>query len=161
MDVIVGEYDGEIYYFENIGDRKNPSFSLSTDDTLFNSMDVGTRSTPVVVDLDGDNRFEAIIGNADGCLSYFESELFVSTKNVPRKNETLAIFPIPTRDLLNYNTTQLEGIKALHLFDLMGRLVKTDRDLNGVLDVSDLPSGQYTLIFEGEGKRVHRLIQKL
>jgi hypothetical protein len=81
--------------------------------------------------------------------------------NLISEDETLAIFPIPTRDLLNYNPTQLEGIKAIHLFDLMGRLVKTDRELNGTIDMSDLPSGQYTLVFEGAGRRVHRLVQRM
>ncbi|MEM1325595.1 MAG: T9SS type A sorting domain-containing protein [Bacteroidota bacterium] len=94
----------------------------------------------------------------DGTYEYSEIEaVFISAK----EGETLAIFPIPAREVLNYNTAQLEGMEAIHLFDMMGRIVKTDRDLDGTLDISDLPSGQYTLVFEGEGKRVHRLVQKL
>ncbi|MEM0992071.1 MAG: T9SS type A sorting domain-containing protein, partial [Bacteroidota bacterium] len=74
---------------------------------------------------------------------------------------TLHIFPIPTRHFLNYHVEQIKGVQAIYLFDMMGRLVKTDRDLDGTIDISDLPNGQYTLVFEGKGQRAHRLVQKL
>ncbi|MEM9887546.1 MAG: T9SS type A sorting domain-containing protein, partial [Bacteroidota bacterium] len=73
----------------------------------------------------------------------------------------LHIFPIPTRHFLNYHVEQIKGVQAIYLFDMMGRLVKTDRDLDGTIDISDLPNGQYTLVFEGKGQRAHRLVQKL
>lgn len=93
----------------------------------------------------------------DGAFEYTDIEAV----HINSKDETLSIFPIPTHDFLNYNIAQIEGVKAIHLFDMMGRLVKTDRVLDGRLNISDLPSGQYTLVFEGEGKRVHRLVQKM
>jgi hypothetical protein len=252
FDALVGEGEGTINYFENLGNTENANFNLISTDEPFGLNDIGESSAPAIIDIDGDGFFEAIIGNRDGCLIYFEnnielpvellyfqakatkqnqaqliwattseqnnSHFFIERSrngkqfevigkvqgagttleqqdytfidetpfegvnyyrlqqvdldgafeytnieavHINGKQETLAIFPIPTREVLNYNITQLEGIKAIHLFDLMGRLVKTDRELDGTIDMSDLPSGQYTLLFEGEGRRVHRLVQKL
>ena len=74
LDAFIGEVDGTILYFQNIGDATNPAFTQITG-TLnpFNGKDVGTFSNPSFADLDADGDLDAFIGEDDGYINYFEN----------------------------------------------------------------------------------------
>ena len=83
LDAFVGERYGDIYYFENTStDSSIPAFTLRSSNGAFGLPDVGNFSTPTFVDIDDDNFFEAIIGNRDGRLTYFESDIIVPVELV-------------------------------------------------------------------------------
>jgi hypothetical protein len=74
-DMILGAYDGKLHYFENtaaIGDSAN--FVL-TQSNLRNSnnqvIDVGDLVAPQIVDVDGDQKNDLVIGGRNGKLAYF------------------------------------------------------------------------------------------
>ncbi|MEM6697993.1 MAG: VCBS repeat-containing protein, partial [Bacteroidota bacterium] len=76
LDAFVGEYDGNINYFENTSTNSTiTEFRLSSNTTPFGLPDVGVNSAPVFMDVDGDNLLEAVIGNEIGRLNYFESDI--------------------------------------------------------------------------------------
>ena len=55
LDLVVGEWDGELNYIENIGTSTAPVFVQRTGSANpFDSIDVGDESTPALGDLDGD-----------------------------------------------------------------------------------------------------------
>ena len=81
FDAFVGVSGGDIYYFENTGDSSNPAFAAPVRNSS-GLTNVGNFSTPTFVDIDGDNFFEAIIGNSDGRLTYFESDIIVPVELV-------------------------------------------------------------------------------
>ena len=55
LDLVVGEWDGELNYIENIGTSTAPVFVQRTGSANpFDSIDVGGESAPALGDLDGD-----------------------------------------------------------------------------------------------------------
>ncbi|UCE73246.1 MAG: hypothetical protein JSV56_09440, partial [Methanomassiliicoccales archaeon] len=86
LDLVVGEYFGNLNYFMNIGSTTNPIFTEMSDGTMdsdndgqndpavFDGIDVGYYSTPAFADLDGDFDFDLLIGNSDGILTYYRND---------------------------------------------------------------------------------------
>lgn len=73
-DLFVGELDGNINYFENTGTRFSATFVQRTGiSNPFNGVDVGGNSMPTFVDLDRDGDQDAIVGEADGTINFFEN----------------------------------------------------------------------------------------
>ncbi len=79
FDAVVGNYWGtRLQYFENTGTSSNPGFVQVTGAANpFYHIDVGSRlgyrSSPELVDLDGDGDLDTVVGNSPGTLLYFEN----------------------------------------------------------------------------------------
>ncbi len=69
FDLVVGESSGEINFFRNTGTPKSPRFELVTEQ--LGGLDVGRRSAPALVDLDGDGDLDLLAGSEDGGLAFF------------------------------------------------------------------------------------------
>ena len=69
-DLFIGNYNGEIYFYENIGDSQSHNFIESA-----LNVDVGSdlsRSAPRLIDLDSDNDFDLVVGTStDGINIYW------------------------------------------------------------------------------------------
>jgi CSLREA domain-containing protein len=75
LDAAVGASDGTIWYFKNTGAATSPVYvSQSGAANPFNGLDVGTYSTPVLGDVNGDGDLDAIVGASDGTLFYFRND---------------------------------------------------------------------------------------
>jgi len=72
LDLFVGQLDGNILYFRNIGTRFNPQWANSLTNPLGLS-DVGSRSTPSFCDIDIDGDYDAFIGNEAGNIIFFRN----------------------------------------------------------------------------------------
>lgn len=66
MDLVVGEASGQLNLYRNDGSSTAPRFVLVTD--TLEGIDVGRRSAPTFVDLDGDGAVELVVGSEDGGL---------------------------------------------------------------------------------------------
>ena len=75
LDVVVGEVYGTLVYFRNTTPHQPaPDFAEQTGAANpFNGVDVGNFSTPSFADLDGDGDLDALVGENDGTLHYFEN----------------------------------------------------------------------------------------
>ena len=73
-DLIVGNEDGNIAYFENTGTATTASFTqrTSTNNPL-DGVDVGTYSSPELTDLDGDGDVDLVVWGWYGAITYFEN----------------------------------------------------------------------------------------
>ncbi|HSG49682.1 MAG TPA: FG-GAP-like repeat-containing protein, partial [Longimicrobiales bacterium] len=64
LDLLVGESSGEINFFRNVGTPADPRFELVTEKV--GDLDVGRRSAPLLVDLDGDGDLDLLAGSESG-----------------------------------------------------------------------------------------------
>ncbi|RWB92768.1 MAG: hypothetical protein EOQ57_35760, partial [Mesorhizobium sp.] len=73
-DLVLGENDGHIFYFQNMGTAAAPAFVQQAGAANpFDGVDVGGLSAPTFGDLDGDGDLDAVIGAEGGGLHYFQN----------------------------------------------------------------------------------------
>ena len=70
-DLYVGEHDGYLNVFENLGGDPPDWFCLST---ALDSIDVGKHNAPTFWDIDLDGDLDLFIGEEDGNIGYFRNE---------------------------------------------------------------------------------------
>lgn len=74
-DLVAGAYDGRIHIFINEGTDTEPDFLAETF-AQANGSDLavpGKRSSPIVIDLDMDDRKDILAGNTDGQLLFYQN----------------------------------------------------------------------------------------
>ena len=72
LDMFVGDYYGNIEYYENTGSATNPVFAAGTTNS-FGLSDIGDESSPTFVDIDNDGDLDAFVGDFLGGVFYFEN----------------------------------------------------------------------------------------
>lgn len=74
LDAIVGAMDGTLKYYLNTTTTGTPVFEEQTGgDNPFDGFDVGDFSSPTFTDFDRDGDLDAIVGNDQGTLRYYEN----------------------------------------------------------------------------------------
>ena len=89
MDLIVGSLDGRIHIYTNCSsdDEQPPQFDTSPPLGLIaqeNDSELSvpsSRSSPVIMDLDGDSKKDLLVGNANGQLLFYKK---VETESLPK-----------------------------------------------------------------------------
>ncbi len=76
-DMLIGAFNGQIHYFKNkAGAGNTANFEIET--PIYQSIDVGAYSTPVLFDISNDGLLDLIIGEQDGNLNYYKNTGSVS-----------------------------------------------------------------------------------
>ncbi|CAN2041445.1 hypothetical protein GMMP15_470001 [Candidatus Magnetomoraceae bacterium gMMP-15] len=72
LDYFIGNYDGNIKYYQNTGNASSPVFTEDTDNNPFDGVDVGYNAAPTnPADLTGDKKADVFVGDRDGTIHYF------------------------------------------------------------------------------------------
>ena len=87
LDAFVGEFYGNILYFQNTGNSTSPVLvrQIGINNPfggIVEGIDVGNNSTPNFVDIDGDSDLDAFIGKQDGTINYFQNTGSSSSGNL-------------------------------------------------------------------------------
>lgn len=83
-DLIIGDVDGLLSYFENTAPAGNPANFVFVQDSFAdntgNFIDVGSNATPQLIDADRDGDLDLVIGERAGNLNYYVN---IGTKTAP------------------------------------------------------------------------------
>ena len=74
LDLVVGNRDGVLNYFENTGTSTTPLFVRRTGSANpFDGINVGNESAPALADLDDDGDLDLVLGDEGSLLNYFNN----------------------------------------------------------------------------------------
>ncbi|MEM8891227.1 MAG: T9SS type A sorting domain-containing protein, partial [Bacteroidota bacterium] len=146
----------------------NPCFVIKNWNTnaatplLVNGAPAANYKQGIIVDTDGTETLLLYVPMQSEMPTTFEIQQdSVVVSNLPLlKKNPIKVFPVPTDGNLFYEIPQEVDIHTVYLYDLSGRLLLTDREVGGSLNLSDFPKGFYTIVFEGNKGRSHNLIEK-
>ena len=75
LDLVVGEYDGNLNFFLNESTNSSIVFTPKTNTSNpFNSIDIGYKSIPRFADINKDNKLDLVLGETNGTLKYYLNE---------------------------------------------------------------------------------------
>lgn len=126
LDLLVGNYAGKIFYYENVGTLAEPLFILTSN--VYMNIDMDEIAMPKLHDLDNDNDLDLIIGDKSGRISYFKNT------GTPRK----AFFSNTPHWVINTNHT--------YSYPALG-----DIDNDGDFDMFIGSKEGYTYFYENKG----------
>ncbi len=89
LDLLVGEYLGGMYYFENTAEADQP-MQFAQAIFPFKNIDIGLVATPFIVDVDEDGLTDIIIGERNGNVNLFKN---IGSAGSPDFNSDQAISP--------------------------------------------------------------------
>ncbi len=91
LDMVIGDVDGTLHYYKNVGDAMNPDWVEEV--TFFLTptyIDVGKSSSPSLADMDNDGDFDLLIGADDGILTFYENTGNASSPNFTEVTDLFA-----------------------------------------------------------------------
>jgi len=86
-DMMLGNENGTFHYFiNNAGASNFPQYSLAPNGFNFQNLDVGSNSTPQLVDVDNDGLLDIVSGELFGKISYFRNTGTVTSPTFTLQN---------------------------------------------------------------------------
>ncbi|MFT5823589.1 MAG: hypothetical protein ACI8ZM_004851 [Crocinitomix sp.] len=148
--LVVGSKRGNVYYYDAIDENLDGTFHLV--DPNLDHINIGTYTAPAIANLNGNDRFEMVLGNRRGGVVLFES---ATASNIGIQSNEPAndfnIFPNPTKGNVTVNLGNLSAVELKHtqviVYSLTGnRLATVKPQANSiVLDLSKYAKGTYII----------------
>ncbi len=175
LRLFVGSFSGYVFYFKDIENNINSSFSLDSNllymddyDTLYsvvhymnsgNNMQFihnGVRSAPLISDIDGDGYADAFIGTFGGGINFYKGiqpQVVGINQHKEAKSLVVEVYPNPTRDIF---VVQLSGglgtmSMGVKIYSTQGQLIslaKYNATNQIQIDASSLSPGTFIVEVE-------------
>jgi hypothetical protein len=127
-DLLIGEGNGNVAYFENNSNGNQPSFTLQNRNAF--GLTIGTYCTPQLIDLDKDGLLDIVSGERNGTVKFYKN---IGTKMAPNFSNT------PTIDSLGkvHSRERFTAVGVIPMLDLVGFSAPHifDADNDGVYDL--------------------------
>ena len=155
--MFVGTENGAVFHYDNIESNLTGAFNVV--DTLVANINIGPNAAPAIGDLNGDSFPDMIAGTKRGGVSlYMGNPNFISTFEELVAENIFKAYPNPTTGLLSVVNPYNSSINY-NIYSSIGQLVQSG-EIENLLDMSNLNSGLYLVIFEKEEvKEVLRVIK--
>lgn len=117
-DLLVGDLNGKLHFFENTGSGSSFAFTRKSDD-YFNIY-AGTSAAPQIADINQDGKMDILIGRKNGTVAYFEnkgsatSPDFTSTASI----DSIGKFSVAEMIMSGGNPFYFDGFATPHACDL-------------------------------------------
>ncbi len=158
--MLVGSVGGYLYKYDNIDGNLNGNFNLV--DSMYFDIRESNNSTVDVADINGDGKFEILVGNNAGGVTLYKWDSATSLPEIKPTVSNFTIYPNPTSgDLfIKFNSTAIIQ-RELTIFDITGRIVeelKTSANVS-VFDTRNYAKGVYHVrVIEGDRVSAQKFI---
>ncbi len=145
-ELLVGSQSGYLYHYTNIDGNLAGTFTLT--DSMFQNIYEPSHCVPTVADVDGDSKYDVIVGNLMGGVVLYTQNVILSVEDNPKQGSTFFnVFPNPVNDILylqfddKNQTTKI----FIEIMDVLGNIVfkSESKSFNDELNISNLSSGTY------------------
>ena len=72
FDLFIGNFNGTIQFFENIGNEEEPIYEFVE---VLPDIDLSGYSSPEFIDIDSDEDYDLLVGNMNGNIFFYENKL--------------------------------------------------------------------------------------
>ncbi len=144
QDLIIGDKNGKINYFENLAGSGNPAnFQLNT--LNYKGIDIGSYATPQLVDVDDDGLIDLLIGEREGTINFYKNTgtLMVPDFAAAPSNSMFGGIDVDVQCCSGYSSPFLttdNGNKVLFVGSEKGKIYYYDQingNLNGNFNLND------------------------
>jgi len=154
FDLFVGNENGDIIFFKNIGTKTDPSFAAPLTNP-FGLSNVGTNSTPSFADIDNDGKEDLFVGSGTGNTYYFRNTTIVSVEEEQNSSFIeVKAYPNPVSNTLSISGRNIDLDKSdVSVYSILGEKLNLKTTKNGSfasINFSDLTAGIYILVIKNE-----------
>jgi hypothetical protein len=159
LDLFVGEYYGNMRFFENTGTNSSPAFASPLTNP-FGLVQTNYYNFPAFADLDNDGDEDILTGELYGSFQYFKNNEFNVGITENDGGFAFNLYPNPATDgvFIGLNNVNPDFSAEVRIIDLNGRVIKTvilnSDDLR--LKTDDLSPGIYFVRLKSGNKEFTR-----
>ena len=163
-ELLVGSLSGYLYHYNNIDGNLNGNFNLV--DSMFQNIYEPQRCFPVASDVDGDGKYDLVVGNAcGGVVLYSQNSVLSLQGNTAYAELIFNLYPNPANDEMRLEISNFNANEEnrLVIMDLEGRTVYNDLITTNIstVNLKSLRAGVYICNIVGKNRSVNKKIIKL
>ncbi len=162
--LMVGTIDGTIERYDEHFVNNPGNFNRM--DSNYSYIQTAPRSVPAVADIDGDGKYEMVIGNKYGGLHYLKQVLVVSgVTEHTFNNNTIEVYPNPAQNTISllYKTPVGNQPAVIRISDITGRIVHRESfetEHKTQFNIAGLQAGIYHIEIEIQSQKIWKKIIK-
>jgi hypothetical protein len=170
--LLVGSRTGRISRYTGFQDG-NVFMPFTRIDSVYSSLfqsflnSVHYSTAPAVADIDGDGKYEMLVGNLHGGLFLFQQDKVVSVKDFVQESIIVNIFPNPSNSgFVNVaiSPTLQRKISSITIMNILGQTfdakIINQKQTFATISIDHLPNGIYNIVIQVDNQLVSKRFLK-